>query len=151
MMLFTEVRGLPVLAADGGGPLGTVTSLTVDVVSGAVSHVRFRDGAFGRVGLSGRIGRSGRERAVPWDAVDTVAAGAVRLRPAAPCEGAPRAHHDLLGHRVLLDTGTGHGTVLDVAFDTRTARLLALFTTRGEVPAGRLRGLGDYALVVRAG
>lgn len=39
--------------------------------------------------------------------------------------------------------------MLDVAFDTRTARLLALFTTRGELP-GPLLGLGDYALVVRA-
>jgi sporulation protein YlmC with PRC-barrel domain len=60
-------------------------------------------------------------------------------------------HHDLLGRRVLTETGTEHGTVLDVAFDTRTGRLLAVFTTRGELPADRLLGLGDYALVVRAG
>ncbi len=140
-MLFTEVRGLPVLAPepDGGGPLGTVSSLTVDVGSGSgsVSHVRFRDGRFGR------------EKALPWDAVDTVGPGAVRLRSAAVLETLP-SHHDLLGRRVLVETGTEHGTVLDVAFDTRTARLLALFTTRGELPAGRLLGLGGYALVVRA-
>ncbi|EHN74476.1 hypothetical protein ACIP29_24185 [Streptomyces coelicoflavus] len=142
MMLFTEVRGLPVLAPEpaGGGPIGTVSSLTVDVGpgSGAVSHVRFRDGRFGR------------EKALPWDAVDTVGPGAVRLRSAAVLE-TPPSHHDLLGRRVLVDTGTEHGTVLDVAFDTRTARVLALFTTRGELPAGRLLGLGGYALVVRAG
>ncbi|KAF2781925.1 hypothetical protein [Streptomyces sp. OM5714] len=141
MMLFTEVRGLPVLAPEpaGGGPLGTVSSLTVDVGSGSgsVSHVRFRDGRFGR------------EKALPWDAVDTVGPGAVRLRSAAVLETLP-SHHDLLGRRVLVETGTEHGTVLDVAFDTRTARLLALFTTRGELPAGRLLGLGGYALVVRA-
>ncbi|KPC86213.1 hypothetical protein ADL35_12020 [Streptomyces sp. NRRL WC-3753] len=142
MMLFTEVRGLPVLAPEpaGGGPIGTVSSLTVDVGpgSGAVSHVRFRDSRFGR------------EKALPWDAVDTVGPGAVRLRSAAVLE-TPPSHHDLLGRRVLVDTGTEHGTVLDVAFDTRTARVLALFTTRGELPAGRLLGLGGYALVVRAG
>ncbi|MGW5090758.1 hypothetical protein [Streptomyces sp. 067-1] len=141
MMLFTEVRGLPVLAPEpaGGGPLGTVSSLTVDVGSGSgsVSHVRFRDGRFGR------------EKALPWDAVDTVGPGAVRLRSTAVLE-TPPSHHELLGRRVLVETGTEHGTVLDVAFDTRTARLLALFTTRGELPAGRLLGLGGYALVVRA-
>lgn len=82
--------------------------------------------------------------------METVGPGAVRLRSAADPEPAPSSHHELLGHRVLVDTGTEHGTVLDVAFDTRTARLLALFTTRGELPAGRLLGLGDYALVVRA-
>nr|WP_203723226.1 PRC-barrel domain-containing protein [Streptomyces coelicoflavus] len=138
-MLFTEVRGLPVLAPEpaGSGPIGTVSSLTVDAGSGSVSHVRFRDGRFGR------------EKAVPWDAVDTVGPGAVRLRSAAVLE-TPPSHHDLLGRRVLVETGTEHGTVLDVAFDTRTARVLALFTTRGELPAGRLLGLGGYAVVVRA-
>ncbi|MGV9285134.1 hypothetical protein [Streptomyces sp. NPDC003730] len=138
MMLFTQVRGLPVLPPDGAGPLGTVTSLTVDVVSGSVSHVRFRDGRFGR------------EKALPWDAVHTLGPGAVRVRSVTVPDAEP-AHHELLGHRILFDTGTGHGTVLDVAFDPRTARLLALFTTRGELPADRLLGLGDYALVVRRG
>ncbi|MER6163034.1 PRC-barrel domain-containing protein [Streptomyces violaceorubidus] len=138
MMLFTEVRGLPVLPPDGAGALGTVTSLTVDAVSWTVSHVRWRGSRFGG------------ERALPWEAVRTVGPGAVRVRSAAATEPAP-APHDLLGRRILTDTGTGRGTVLDVAFDTRTARLLALFTTRGELPADRLMGLGDYALVVRAG
>ncbi|CAM5689513.1 PRC-barrel domain-containing protein [Streptomyces violaceorubidus] len=137
-MLFTEVRGLPVLPPDGAGPLGTVTSLTVDVVTRSVSHVRWRGGRFGR------------ETALPWDAVGTVGPGALRVSAATAPEPAPPGH-DLLGRRILTDTGAGQGTVLDVAFDTRTARLLALFTTRGELPADRLLGLGDYALVVRAG
>ncbi|WP_437012111.1 PRC-barrel domain-containing protein [Streptomyces sp. enrichment culture] len=138
MMLFTEVRGLPVVPPDGAGPLGTVTSLTVDVAAGSVSHLRWRGGRFGR------------ESALAWDAVRSVGPGAVRVGSAAAGESAP-PHHDLLGRRILTDTGTGLGTVLDVAFDTRTARLLALFTTRGELPPDRLLGLGDYALVVWAG
>ncbi|WP_437041088.1 PRC-barrel domain-containing protein [Streptomyces sp. enrichment culture] len=138
MMLFTEVRGLPVVPPDGAGPLGAVTSLTVDVASGSVSHLRWRGGRFGR------------ESALAWDAVRSVGPGAVRVGCAAADESAP-PHHDLLGRRILTDTGTGLGTVLDVAFDTRTARLLALFTTRGELPPDRLLGLGDYALVVWAG
>ncbi|WP_399881513.1 PRC-barrel domain-containing protein [Streptomyces sp. BBFR51] len=138
MMLFTEVRGLPVVPPDESGPLGTVTSLTVDMVSGTVSHVRFRGSRFGG------------ETVLPWESVDTFGPGAVRVGSIGAVESV-RPHHDLLGRRILTDTGTGHGTVLDVAFDTGTGRLLAVFTTRGELPADRLLGLGDYALVVRAG
>ncbi|MFG2681954.1 PRC-barrel domain-containing protein [Streptomyces sp. NPDC048392] len=138
MMLFTEVRGLPVVPLAGAGPLGTVTSLAVDVASGTVSHVLLRRGRFGR------------ETALPWESVHAIGPGTVRVRSATAAESVP-PRHDLLGHRVLTNTGTAHGTVLDVAFDTRTARILAVFTTRGELPAGRLLGLGDHALVVRAG
>ncbi|MET9356675.1 PRC-barrel domain-containing protein [Streptomyces sp. NPDC006617] len=136
MMLFTEVCGLPVVPQEGTAPLGTVTSLDVDVVSGSVSHVRWRGGRFRR------------ESVLPWDAVHSVGPGAVRVRSAAAEQVPP--HHDLLGRRILTETGTERGTVLDVAFDTLSARLLALFTTRGELPPDRLLGLGDYALVVRA-
>ncbi|WP_328656094.1 hypothetical protein [Streptomyces sp. NBC_00334] len=137
MMLFTEVRGLPVLPRSGGGPLGAVTSLTVDAASATVSHVRFRHG------------RLGGETVLAWDAVHSVGPGAVRVG-SADAPGTVPPHHDLLGHRILTDTGNGHGTVLDVAFDPRTARILAVFTTRGEVPPDRLVGLGDYALVIGA-
>jgi sporulation protein YlmC with PRC-barrel domain len=136
VMLFTEVRGLPVLPRGGGGPLGTVTSLAVDVASGAVSHVRFRDGRFRR------------ETVLAWDAVRAIGPGAVRVGDAAAPDPVP-PRHELLGHRVLSDAGTAHGTVLDAAFDPGTGRILAVFTTRGEVTADRLLGLGDHALVVR--
>ncbi|AKZ53988.1 conserved exported protein of unknown function [Streptomyces ambofaciens ATCC 23877] len=136
-MLFTEVRGLPVVPA-GAGPLGTVTSLTVDIASGAVSHVRLRGGLFRK------------ETVLPWDAVRAIGPGAVRVRPAAVPDRAPH-RHDLLGRQVLTDAGGGHGTVLDVAFVPETGRVLAVFTTRGEVAPDRLIGLGDHALVVRAG
>ncbi|MFD5800224.1 PRC-barrel domain-containing protein [Streptomyces sp. NPDC049936] len=138
MMLFTEVRGLPVVpSAAGAGPLGTVVSLTVDIASGTVSHVRFRGG------------RLRRETALAWDAVDTIGPSAVRVRSTASAEPAV-PHHDLLGHRVLTEAGSAHGTVLDAAFDTSTGRVLAVFTTRGEVAPERLLGIGDHALVVRA-
>ncbi|AXL92440.1 hypothetical protein C4J65_32305 [Streptomyces sp. CB09001] len=136
MMLFTEVCGLPVVPREGAAPLGTVTSLDVDVVSGSVSHVRWSGGRFRK------------ETALPWGAVHAVGPGAVRVGSAAPEPVPP--HQDLLGRRILTETGTERGTVLDVAFDTLSARLLALFTTQGELPPGRLLGLGDYALVVRA-
>ncbi|RDD91204.1 PRC-barrel domain-containing protein [Streptomyces parvulus] len=137
MMLFTEVRGLPVVpSAAGAEPFGTVASLDVDVSSGGVSRVRLR----------GR--RLRRETALAWEAVETIGPGTVRVRSGARPEPAPDGH-DLLGHRVLTEAGTSHGTVLDVAFDPATGRLLAVFTTRGEVSPVRLTGLGDHALVVR--
>lgn len=135
-MLFTEVRGLPVVLPAEAGPLGTVTSLTVDPASGTVSHLRIRGG------------RLRRETVLAWDAVHTIGPTAVRVRTAtAPDTVPPR--HDLLGRRVLTEAGTEQGTVLDVAFAPETGRVLAVFTTRGEVPADRMLGLGDYALVVR--
>ncbi|GAA3987563.1 hypothetical protein GCM10022384_39420 [Streptomyces marokkonensis] len=136
-MLFSEVRGLPVVPPQEAGPIGTVTSLTVDVASGVVSHVRLRGS------------RLGRERVLPWDSVHAVGPGAVRIRSAATSGTVP-PRHDLLGRRVLTEAGAGHGAVLDVAFDPGTGRVLAVFTSRGEVPTDRLLGLGDYALVVRA-
>ncbi|MFC7985417.1 PRC-barrel domain-containing protein [Streptomyces sp. NPDC057336] len=138
MMLFTEVRGLPVTVPDRAGPLGTVTCLTVDVASGAVSHVRLRGGRFRG------------ETVLPWDAVRAIGPEGVRAGSADAVGTAPPCH-DLLDRRVLTEAGTEQGTVLDVAFDTGTGRLLALFTTRGEVPADRLLGLGDHAAVVRTG
>ncbi|CAM5742873.1 PRC-barrel domain-containing protein [Streptomyces hirsutus] len=39
--------------------------------------------------------------------------------------------------------------MLDAAFDPLTARIEAILTTIGELPAERLLGLGGHALVVR--
>ncbi|MEU6102974.1 PRC-barrel domain-containing protein [Streptomyces flaveolus] len=138
MMLFTEVRGLPVLSRDGDRRLGAVTSLTVDAASGTVSHLRFR------------AGRLRGETVLAWEAVRSLGPGAVRVGPVTAPDVVPPGH-DLLGRRVLTEAGVERGTVLDVAFDPRSGRVLALFTTRGELPAGRMMGLGDHALVVRAG
>ncbi|MGW8064186.1 hypothetical protein ACVV2G_18400 [Streptomyces ziwulingensis] len=142
MMLFTEVRGLPVLPQAAAGPLGTVASLTVDVATGRVSHVRLRRRFRFRF-------RFRKETVLSWEAVQAVGPGAVRLRSAGALDQVPPGH-DMLGRQVLTDAGAGHGTVLDVAFVPETGRILAVFTTRGEVVAGRLLGLGDHALVVRA-
>ncbi|MFF9764547.1 MULTISPECIES: hypothetical protein [Streptomyces] len=74
------------------------------------------------------------------------AADRASVRPA----GVP-PHRDLVGSRVLTECGEARGTVLDAAFDPVTARIEAVLTTLGELPADRLLGLGDHALVVRTG
>ncbi|MEU3950461.1 PRC-barrel domain-containing protein [Streptomyces sp. NPDC029526] len=138
-MPYSRLRGLPVLVAGprGGKRLGTVGALTVDVVAGEVTHLRVRRGRL----------RGG--SVLPWGAVEAVGPEAVRVRvPGGPVP-VPE-HHELIGRPVLTDKGEDRGTVLDAAFDPATGRLRAVLTTSGVLSPGRLRGLGDHALVVRA-
>ncbi|MEU3173633.1 PRC-barrel domain-containing protein [Streptomyces sp. NPDC007000] len=136
MMLFSRVRGLPVLAPGEGIRLGVVRTLTVGVVSGTVTHVRVRRG------------RLRREIAPAWGALDAVGPDMLVAVPSCAPDAAP-PHHELIGRRVLTEDGEERGTVLDAAFDPLTARIEAVLTTVGELSAGRLLGLGDHALVVR--
>ncbi|MGY0065583.1 PRC-barrel domain-containing protein [Streptomyces sp. QTS137] len=135
-MLFSRVRGLPVLTPGEGLRLGVVRTLTVDVASGTVTHVRVRRG------------RLRREIAPAWGALDAVGPDMLIAVPSSAPATAP-PHHELIGRRVLTEDGEERGTVLDAAFDPLTARIEAVLTTIGELPAERLLGLGDHALVVR--
>ncbi|GGP98515.1 hypothetical protein GCM10010266_22380 [Streptomyces griseomycini] len=136
-MLFSRVRGLPVLTPGGADRLGTVRALTVDAASGRVTHVRVRRGW-----------RHG-ETVLALGTVEAVGQDGLVARPPAGRTEAP-PHRDLLGSRVLTEYGEERGTVLDAAFDPADGRIEAVLTTFGEVPADRLLGLGDHALVVRA-
>ncbi|MEU9631188.1 PRC-barrel domain-containing protein [Streptomyces luteogriseus] len=137
MMLFSEARGLPVLTLGEAEEVGVVRSLTVDAVSGVVTHVRVR----------GRHSR--KETVLAWGALHAIGPDAVLVRSAAePAEVPP--HHELPGLRILTETGDTLGTVQDVAFEPGTGRVEAVVTAHGDLPADRLLGLGDYALVVRA-
>lgn len=138
MILFSRVRGLPVTVAGERGRSGVVAALTVDSAAGAITHVRVRRGL-----LHG-------ETVLAWADVAAVGPDGLVVRsPAGPAE--PPPHRDLPGSRVLTDTGEERGTVLDAAFDPVTGRIEAVLTSLGEFPADRLLGLGDHALVVRAG
>lgn len=138
MMLFSQARGLPVLTLDDAEEIGVLKSLTVDAASGVVTHVR----------VGGRHSR--KESVLPWGALHAVGPDAVLVRTTAAPAAAP-PHHELQGLRVLTDTGDALGTVQDVAFEPETGRVESVVTARGDLPADRLLGLGDYALVVRAG
>ncbi|WP_298557485.1 PRC-barrel domain-containing protein [Streptomyces luteogriseus] len=137
MMLFSEARGLPVLTLTEAEEVGAVRSLTVDTVSGVVTHVRVRSR------------HSRKETVLAWGALHAIGPDAVLVRStAAPAEVPP--HHELPGLRILTETGDTLGAVQDVAFEPGTGRVEAIVTTHGDLPADRLLGLGDYALVVRA-
>ncbi|MEV5356562.1 PRC-barrel domain-containing protein [Streptomyces sp. NPDC052693] len=136
-MLFSEALGLPVLTLDDAEELGAVRALTVDAVSGVVTHVRVR-------------GPHRKETVLPWGALHALGPDAVLVRSAAaPAEVPP--HYELPGLRILAETGDQLGTVQDVAFEPGTGRLEAVLTAHGDLPADRLLGLGEHALVVRAG
>ncbi|MGW0495243.1 PRC-barrel domain-containing protein [Streptomyces sp. NPDC003007] len=137
MMLFSRARGLPVLTLAEADEVGVLRSLTVDAVSGVVTHVRVR----------GRHSR--KDTVLAWGALHAIGPDAVLVRTiAAPAE--VPAHHELPGLRVLTEAGDALGTVQDVAFEPETGRIEAVVTTHGDLPADRLLGLGEYALVVRA-
>ncbi|KES04027.1 hypothetical protein BU52_27500 [Streptomyces toyocaensis] len=138
MMLFSRVRGLPVMTPGDANRLGEVRGLTVDSAPWRVTSVRMARG------------RLRRGAVVPWSALRAAGPDMLIVRPAGGPEEVA-AHHELIGSRVLTECGEERGTVLDAAFDPVTARIEAVLTTRGELPPGRLLGLGDHALVIRTG
>ncbi|MBT3155126.1 PRC-barrel domain containing protein [Streptomyces sp. CHD11] len=141
-MLFSRVRGLPVLTPGGDGRVGVVRSLSVDGAPWRVTHV---------VVARGRLHRSAR---VAWDALRAAGPGTLVVRGTGGRSGGGPGkvtdHHELVGSRVLTECGEERGTVLDAAFDPVDGRIEAVLTTAGEVPPDRLLGLGDHALVTRA-
>jgi sporulation protein YlmC with PRC-barrel domain len=136
-MLFSQVKGLPVVTLAEAVELGVVVSLAVDAPSGTVTHVR----------VHGK--RPRRDTVLAWGALHAVGADAVLVRSAAAAE--PPPGHEVLGRRILTETGDERGTVQDVAFDPATGRVLSVLTALDELQGDRLLGLGDHALVVRAG
>ncbi|MEU3098908.1 PRC-barrel domain containing protein [Streptomyces sp. NPDC006967] len=142
MMLFSRVRGLPVLTPGDAGRGGVVRTLTVEGAPWRVTHVVMARGMLRRNAL------------VAWDALRAAGPGTLVVRGSGiRSGGGPHAvpdHHELVGSGVLTECGEERGTVLDAAFDPVTGRIEAVLTTAGEVPPGLLLGLGDHALVIRA-
>jgi sporulation protein YlmC with PRC-barrel domain len=140
VMLYSKVLGLPVVTLAEAAEIGVVKALTVDTAARAVTHVR--------VGA-----RRGRDTVLPWDVLHAVGSDAVLVRqgPEAQSAAPPPPHHEAMRHRILTEAGNERGTVQDLAFDPATGRVVTVYTALGTIPAERLLGLGDYALVVRAG
>jgi sporulation protein YlmC with PRC-barrel domain len=141
MMLFTQTLGLPVITADEAEPLGRVEALTIDAGSRSIACLRLSEGPK-------------HATTVAWSAIEAVGRDAVivRSRTAAGLRqsDAP-AHREALGHRILTEHGTEHGTVKDIAFDGATGQIRTLYTALGDISGDRLLGLGSYAVVVSAG
>ncbi|WP_420452469.1 hypothetical protein [Ilumatobacter sp.] len=62
---------------------------------------------------------------------------------------AARGHIELIGSRILDTAGFERGTVRDATFESETGEIVALVSSdEEEIPAGSVRSLGSYAVVV---
>ncbi|MFF7755290.1 hypothetical protein ACFZCP_40130 [Streptomyces sp. NPDC007971] len=139
MMLFSQAQGLPVITVEEAEPLGRVEGLTIDARTRSVACLR----------LSGAPKHA---TTIAWNAVEGMGRDAVIVHfRAATDPGHQRflAHQDAVGHHVLTEHGTAHGTVKDIAFDDTTGQVVTLYTALGDVSGDRLLGLGSYSVVVR--
>jgi sporulation protein YlmC with PRC-barrel domain len=143
-MLFTEAIGRKVVSTDTASTVGRVRDYIVDPrLPGIVGLT-----------LSKTSGEGG---ALPWsniiafgvDAVTVPGAAAVVVPDGYLTELAAKPH-TLLGKRVLSTAGVQLGTILDVDFDPAVGRLAWLLLEQAPIDAGRLLGVGSYAVVVRA-
>jgi sporulation protein YlmC with PRC-barrel domain len=142
-MLFSDAKGRKVVSSATAATVGKVSRFVVDPATRAVVALELKktDGgdvlrwsditAFGAdavtVADQGRIGDGGEDVKALSDKA-----------------------HGVLGKRVLTSSGDELGKVDDVDFDPRSGGLTALLVDNGdEVTAGRLLGVGSYAVVVR--
>ena len=142
-MLFTEAIGRKVVSTDTASTVGRVRDYIVDPRLPGI------------VGLT--LSKTSGEGALPWsniiafgvDAVTVPGAAAVVVPDGYLTELAAKPH-TLLGKRVLSTAGVQLGTILDVDFDPAVGRLAWLLLEQAPIDAGRLLGVGSYAVVVRA-
>jgi uncharacterized protein YrrD len=137
--------GHPVVAKSNAEQLGQTTGVAVNPASAHIVAVH--------VG-----GSKGSARFVPWEQVTSFGTDAVMVHDASSVHETAGAFEqrvadgegDLLGKRLLTDTGDELGAVDDVEFDAADGRLESLQVAGAQIAADRLLGIGAYAVVVRA-
>ena len=103
------------------------------------------------------LGKGKKASVVDWPQL-TFGADAVMVNDEAalrkPADGREQAAADgkieLLGRRILSETGNELGTVADVIFDPATGAVELVDAGHRNVPAGSILGAGSYAIVVAA-
>jgi sporulation protein YlmC with PRC-barrel domain len=151
----TETLGRKVVGVDDAATLGTVSGFVVRPDEPQLAALRLR-----------RPG--GRSTVLPWTRVRAIGADAVMAvsAEAASATGASSVteengggrelgrhavkHGEVLGKRVLTELGNEVGAVTDAEFDPESGALLTVFAGDEVLDAGRMMGLGSYALVLRA-
>ncbi len=143
--LFSEARHRTVVADDDGAQVGRVDRFVIDPTTRAVGSLRLDHVASDVRFVSWREVTSFGD-----DEVTIASAGVLRL-PDGDREDGCRRDFRATGKPVLTDDGHELGEVADVEFDRDDGRVTALVLSDGErLDGSRLRGLGPYALVVRA-
>lgn len=140
-MRFSDAKGHKVVSTADAETVGRVDGFVVDPAGARVSALRLKK-------------TEGDGDVLPWDAVigfgpDAVTTGSADVIVAGTAQDHDK-HRDVLGKRVLTESGDELGEVKDVEFDPETGTVLMLLTKDGEVAGERMIGLGSYALMVRA-
>jgi sporulation protein YlmC with PRC-barrel domain len=141
---FTDAIGRKVVSRASAEELGRLTHIVVDVPQRQV-----------RALVTGKGRKSG---LVDWDQVGGFGPDAVMVvsedalhRPRDAAESAAAdGKLELVGKRVLSDTGDSLGEATDVVFDPESGAVESLTVGEREVPATSLLGVGSYAVVVKA-
>ncbi len=144
MITLKDAIGRTVLGRDTAEQLGELRHVVVDPSGAKV------------VALVVRSGRN--DKLVAWDDVtgfgpDAILVGATSAvrDPGSDAEKADAGgRRDPLGKRLLNDQGTSAGLVVDVHFDESTGVVDSFVGEHAIASADRLRGIGSYAVVVRA-
>ncbi|THA23678.1 hypothetical protein E4198_02075 [Streptomyces sp. RKND-216] len=149
-MLLTLALGRKVVCVDDASTLGTVSGFVVRPDEPRLAALRLR-----RPGGRGAVLPWARVRAVGADAVMAVAAPADAAEGTEKAEGPALSKHavkhgEVLGKRVLTDRGEEVGEATDAEFDPESGALLTVLVGEQTLDAGRMTGLGSYALVLRA-
>lgn len=139
---FRRAVGRKVVSRANALHLGAVGHLVVDVERRAV------------VGLV--VGKGKKGQLVDWDQVSGFGPDAVMVTDAAALRApstdqerlAVDGRLELVGKRVLNDTGNELGTLEDVTFDPGSGALERLQVAEREIEAASLLGSGSYAVVV---
>jgi sporulation protein YlmC with PRC-barrel domain len=143
MMRFSESRGLELVDTKRAVSIGTVDGFVVDPRTHRITALRLThvdaDGEFVDYDELEGFGR---------DAVTV--AGSGRIRPARDQrdEGVASRDLDLVGKRLLTESGNEVGEITDVEFDPSDGTVTELFTPRASIAGDRLIGVGSYAVVV---
>lgn len=144
MTRFADVDGKPVLSRDSAEELGRVTGVAIALDPPRVTSLVVKSGR--------KTGVVPRERVTSFgpDAVVVGSDDAWREPSTDDDERAAGGRSVPVGTRVLTDAGNELGTVSDGEFDPGNGTVVAVFAHDRPIDAQRLRGLGSYALVVRA-
>ena len=141
---FSDAVGRKVVSRESAEEFGTISHLVVDPATRRVTSLVVGKRRRARVVEWGRLSGMGPDAAI-------VEADDALHEPADDREHAAAGGKlELLGKRVLEETGNELGNIDDIVFDSSSGELLQIVVGATEHPASLLLGAGSYAVVLSA-
>ncbi len=134
-MRASEAKGRQVVSTADAATLGKVDLLLVDPATAQVVAVRLSKASAGRDFLR-------------WTDIASFGPDAVTVASADPLTDKPGGV-DVLGARLLEESGDELGKATDFEFDSIDGSVQTLFAEDAEIRGNRMLALGSYALMVR--